>query len=430
MPTLRNACLPLAIAGVLAAPAAHATLGYYGYGYGTQAKGMAGASTALPLDAVAGITNPATLVHLGNTWAVGATLFNPNRGYTADPIPGAPAGSEPIPVGSFDSKRPVFLIPNFAYSRMLDDQSALTLSVAGNGGMNTRYNETTFRNFAAGAPPEFQATEPTGVDLVQLAIGLAYSRKLNDRHSVGVTPILAIQALKVDGLQPFKGTSIHPDAVTNNGYDYSYGAGLRIGYFGQLTDQLSIGASWQSKLYMTKFEEYEGLLAEEGDFDIAPTANIGVAFKATDTLTFAFDIQRIFYEAVDAVSNRNDFPVTPGSLGGDDGLGFGWEDQTAYKFGVQWEYSPDLTFRAGYIHANQVVPDEQALFNIIAPAVTTDHFTLGLSKKLGQDSALHFSFMHAPNEKVHGTNPNTGPQTGFIEMDQYEFEVSYSQALP
>jgi long-chain fatty acid transport protein len=33
--------------------------------------------------------------------------------------------------------------------------------------------------------------------------------------------------------------------------------------------------------------------------------------------------------------------------------------------------------------------------------------------------------MYAPNEKVSGTNPNTGSQTGSIEMEQFEIEMSW-----
>jgi long-chain fatty acid transport protein len=86
------------LAGTLAVPqTAEATFGYYGYGYGTQSKGMGGAGTALALDPLAGLTNPASLVHLGNVWAGGLTLFNPNRSYTADDNaqPGFPFASTP-----------------------------------------------------------------------------------------------------------------------------------------------------------------------------------------------------------------------------------------------------------------------------------------------------------------------------------------------
>jgi long-chain fatty acid transport protein len=110
-------------------------------------------------------------------------------------------------------------------------------------------------------------------------------------------------------------------------------------------------------------------------------------------------------------------------------VGFGWKDITAYKLGVQWQYNPSLTLRAGIADGDQPVPGTQALFNILAPGVTTRHYTLGLSYRLSDRSEISGSFMHAPTQRVRGTNPNTGPQTGFIQMDQNEFELTYTRYL-
>jgi long-chain fatty acid transport protein len=119
---------------------------------------------------------------------------------------------------------------------------------------------------------------------------------------------------------------------------------------------------------------------------------------------------------------------TPGSilLGTDNGLGFGWNDVNVYKFGVQWEYDSDLTLRAGYSYATDAFDGSQALFNILAPAVVKHHYTAGLGWKLYNDSQINVAFMYAPEESVAGTNPNTGPQTGEVWMDQWEIEVGWS----
>jgi long-chain fatty acid transport protein len=48
------------------------------------------------------------------------------------------------------------------------------------------------------------------------------------------------------------------------------------------------------------------------------------------------------------------------------------------------------------------------------------HYTVGFSTPLSERFEFNMAFLYAPNEKVHGTNMNTGPQTGFLEMTQYE----------
>jgi long-chain fatty acid transport protein len=436
--------MALAVAGVvgmLAVPhSAEATFGYYGYGYGTKAKGMGGAGTALALDPLAGLTNPASLVHQGNVWALGGTLFNPNRAYQANALSTEEAdewGDRPIiDDGRFESGSEWFFIPNFARNWMLDEDSAITLTLAGNGGMNTDYDVAIFKNFTPPNAPEFfQASSPTGIDLMQLAVGLSYSRRLNEQHSLGITPIFAVQGFKAEGLEPFRGVSAFPDKVTNNGRDYSYGGGVRIGWMGQITDQLSLGASYQSKLKMSRFDKYKGLFAEGGQFDIAGTWNLGLGYKVTPDVLVALDVQRYLFSDIPAIGNPGDLPLADAegnpivSLGTDDGLGFGWEDVTAWKLGVQWQYDPKLTVRAGIADGDQPVPSSQALFNIIAPGVTTRHYTVGMSYRFSERSEITGSFMHAPRQRVSGTNPNTGPQTGFIQMDQNELEITFTRYL-
>lgn len=440
---IRNSRMALAVAvaslglgGLMAIPqTAEATFGYYGYGYGTKSKGMGGASTALALDPLAGLTNPASLVHQGNVWALGGTLFNPNRAYQADAEFTPPSEENPttfVTPGRFESGSEWFFIPNFARNWMLDENSSFTLTLAGNGGMNTDYDQAVFENFTPpDAPEQFRATAPTGIDLMQLAVGLSYSRRLNEVHSVGITPIFAVQGFKATGLEPFRAVSAFPDKVTNNGRDYSYGYGVRIGWMGQITDELSLGASYQSQLKMSRFDKYKGLFAEGGRFDIAGTWNVGLGYQVTPDVLVAFDVQRYLYSDVPAIGNPGDLPLAPGEpvLGTKDGLGFGWKDVTAWKLGAQWQYDPRLTLRAGIADSNQPVPSSQALFNILAPGVTTRHYTLGLSYRLNDRSEISSSFMHAPRQRVSGTNPNTGDQTGFIQMDQYEFELTYTRYL-
>ena len=73
---VRNLVLALA-AGIPFA--AHATNGYFSHGYGMQAKGMGGASTAVAESAFGAATNPATMVFSGNRFEIGLDLFSPWR---------------------------------------------------------------------------------------------------------------------------------------------------------------------------------------------------------------------------------------------------------------------------------------------------------------------------------------------------------------
>lgn len=400
-----------------------ATNGYSPTGFGTTNKGLAGAGAALPQDALTGATNPAGMVHLGERIDVGAALFAPSpRGFTAndyvDPDPTTPPQS--IPPGSYESENDLFLIPHFGWNKPIDGVSSFGISVGANGGMNTEYKEVVWGNFGP-------ASSPTGVDFSQLFAGFTYARKLNDNHSVGIMPILAVQRFKAEGLEPFQGVSVRPDNVSNNGYDYSWGVGIRAGWLGNVTESLSLAASVQSRLYMKSFDDYRGLFAEQGDFDVPPTVVLGLGYKLSPEITLVVDYQRIWYSEVKSLSNPNDQPITgpENFLGADDGLGFGWDDIDIFKLGAQWAYSPDWTFRAGISHASELFQQGNALFNVLAPATPTTHASLGLTYKMDKH-AISVAYTHSFNNKIRGVNPSfTGEQKGYVEMSQDELEISW-----
>ncbi len=399
----------------VAASLANATNGYSPTGFGTTNKGLAGAGVALPQDTLAGATNPAGMVLLGHRLDVGAALFNPNRGFTANADGGA------IPPGEYESGNDWFLIPHFGWNRPLDENSSIGISIGGNGGMNTDYSAAVWQNFAAPGV----ATAPTGVDFAQLFMGVTYARKINEKHALGIMPILAVQRFQAEGLEPFRAFSVSPTNVTNNDYDYSWGFGLRVGWLGQLTDRLSVGVSAQTKTYMSEFDDYAGLFAEQGDFDVPPTVTAGLSYKATPKVTIVFDWQHIFYSEVASLGNSNN-PTGPFSLGADDGLGFGWGDINIYKIGVQWAYSPKLTLRAGFSHADKLFDNGEALFNILAPATIRNHASLGFTYQIDANNSISAAYTRAFEETISGQNaPFTGTQTGFVEMDQHELEISW-----
>lgn len=408
-----------------------ATNGYWSHGYGPKSKSIAGACVAMAFGAMCTASNPGSLVIVGNRLEVGAALFIPRRGFNADdnasttPPPNGPAS---IPSGNYESSNDFFLIPHFAYNRKINENLSAGITIGGNGGMNTEYDKPVFVNFGNPMMPSTVASSPTGINLMQGFIGLPISFKINSQHSIGIAPIVAIQAFEAKGLQPFTSFSSSPDAVTNQGRDMSYGGGVRIGWLGQITPELNIGASYQTKLWMSKFDKYKGLFAEQGDFDIPPNYDLGFSYKFTPTFTFAFDYQRIEFERVKTISNASNLIFMPGTtlLGTDEGLGFGWKNMDIYKFGAQWEYSPEWSFRVGFSYANDIVPESQALFNVLAPGVVTRHYTAGFTKKLDSKNEISAAVMYAPKETVRGINPNTGPQTGNIYMDQWEIEVGWA----
>jgi len=405
---------------------AQATNGYFAHGYSIKNKGLAGAGVALPLDSLAASVNPAGMTEVGTRLDLGLSLFSPRRSYDVSGNPSGYEGTFPLQKGKEDSDSEYFAIPSFGYNHMLTDHSAIGISVYGNGGMNTDYDAATF-NYVNPQLPD----DETGVDLIQLFIAPTYAHKFAGKHSFGVTPIIAVQFFEAKGLEAFGafGFSSDDDSLSDNGHETSYGFGARVGYLGQLTDQFSIGASYQTKINMDELDDYSGLFAEGGDFDIPENFTLGFAFKPIPSVRLIFDWQRIYYSNVDSIANPMMPNLMTSKLGWSDGAGFGWDDMDIFKFGLEWERTEKWTYRFGYSYSDdQPIPDSEVMFNILAPATIEQHVTSGFTRTFESQNELNFAFMYAFENDVEGPNPMDPPgsQKIKIEMDQWEVSLGYS----
>jgi long-chain fatty acid transport protein len=405
---MRKTQLVLALAAIGFAGSAVATNGYFSHGYGMKAKGMAGAATAMTDDTFGGANNPASMVWVGDRVDLGADLFSPRREFSST----APFAA--------DSDSKYFVIPEFGYNKMLKPNLALGVTVYGNGGMNTNYSS---------AAPYFNGNGDLGVDLTQLIIAPTIAYKLNEQHSIGISPLLGYQRFKAEGLQAF--------GIMNPGYDHSTGYGARIGWTGKVSDSVTLGAAYASKMHMGRFKKYSGLFAENGDFDIPSNWNVGIGVQATPQVKVALDYQRINYSDAKSINNpsanigycMND-PVTYASycLGGDNGPGFGWGDVDVWKLGVEYKYSDKLTLRAGYNHGDNPITPADVTFNTIAPGVVKEHLTLGFTYVTASGGELTMSYMHAFSNDVSGNSlfapPGTVTET--IKMHQDSLGIAYA----
>ena len=223
-------------------------------------------------------------------------------------------------------------------------------------------------------------------------------------------------------------SSSSPDDLTNNGHDNSYGFGAKIGYQGDILPFLTLGASYQTKIWMSKLSEYKGLFAADGDFDIPATWTIGLALNVSKELILLADVQEIYYSGIRSINNPLIPNIQKSTLGENHGAGFGWDDITILKLGAQWKSSKDWTWRAGYSIGDQPIPSSEVLFNILAPGVVKQHVTAGVTKAIGSNQELKLALVYALSNDVTGANPLEAPgqQRIKIKMDQWEFSVGYA----
>jgi len=447
---VNKSLLAIAISGVLLSPAVNATNGYFSHGFSTKEKGLAGAGTAYSQDSMAAANNPAGMAFVGERMDLGLQLFSPSpRSYTVTGTPQPPSASLPFgsainaqPGVEYESDNDFFLIPHFGYNWQLNSDSTVGVSVYGNGGMNTEYPASS-TPFGAGT---FGAGT-AGISLAQLFVNVSFAKKINAKNAFGGSVILVGQRFIAQGLEAFAPLSLDPNNLSGNRKSDSYGAGLKFGYQGEVAKGIRLGVSYQSKISMSEFDEYKGLFAEGGNFDIPSTYSIGASFDVGSSGVIVADIQQINYSEVASIANpvSNLLPPTgtcipagfnpadptagatgAGCLGGASGGGFGWEDMTIIKIGYQFDVD-DNTFRIGYSHADQPIPESETFFNILAPAVVEDHFTAGWTKKIGDNQEFNLAAMYAPSNSVKGANPIDGGSTQIeIQMSQWDLQAGWA----
>jgi long-chain fatty acid transport protein len=398
------------VAGGMISPLAHATNGYFRIGVGDKYESMGGVGIALPQDSLAAGTNPAGMAMVGDRMDIGLTWFKPNRSETT-------AGSASLPLnGTYDGNgKSNFFIPDFGYNKMIKPDMSLGVTVYGAGGMNTQYNNN-----------PFAGSGPAGVNLSQLFIAPTWAMKVNPTNSIGASLVMVYQMFSATGLQAFAGGgySSDPTHMTNMGTDTSTGVGVRLGWTGQVSDMVTLGATYQPKVSMSKFSKYAGLFADQGKFDIPANYGVGMAVKANDATTVGFDVTRIQYSGVPAVGDSPSLLFSGALFGSTGGPGFGWKDMTVFKLGAKYKLNPSLTLRAGFNHNTQQIDGANAWINILAPGVVQNHLTLGATWALANQSELTVGYVHAFSQTVTGPNP-IGGGTVSIKMHEDSIGVTY-----
>ena len=289
--------------------AAMATNGYFTHGVGTASKGMAGTGVGsnANMGAIMSPSNPALGVFVDDSWEVGLSIFSPRRSYEAgpsqlnggfidlggcDPIanPGACLPSHTITQGKIDSSSEYFPIPYVAKNWSLEGDANITATFYGRGGMNTNWDSpnASATSYFCGADPltgaPLTGTGPycaeltsatgdgtAGVNLMQAFIAVNYSNKVNENFAWGAGPVFAIQMFEAKGIQTFapiaksfaaSGGTVFPTALSNNDADTSVGWGFGAGLWWGMTDKVSFGLAYQSKMSMGEFDDYADLFAE------------------------------------------------------------------------------------------------------------------------------------------------------------------------
>lgn len=373
---------------------APASLGPFEHGNGVKAMGRGGVSYALGGETTALGGNPAHAIAMGPRFDVGLSFLVPRAS-------GVIRGNDAAEDERYDSRPVTVPIPQGGAAYALAEDWALAFNIQ-SAGIGPEYEDNPYGRFGGGSRAELA--------LGQSGLAITVAHRLTPDQHVGAALNLSYQRFEVQGLQGFtapegepNNASVAPEAVTNRATDDAFGVGFTLGWKGALTERLWAAASYRSPTWTQKHDAYRGLLPEGGKLDLPAIYGAGLGFAATPELTLAFDFQRYHYSAQKAFGNQLAQLAAGNRLGSEDGPGFGFRNQNAYKFGIEWQTTPALTLRAGYIHAEQVSRRSETLFAFLGAVMVTTHYTAGASYEFG-DWELSGFYSYAPKQTVHGRN--------------------------
>lgn len=408
-----------------------ATNGYQLIGVGANQKGMGGATTAVPLDAMTAISNPAGMGRIAPRADFCMEAFLPVRAVDFGDLGGArtEGGAEMYGIPSIGWVAPAFGSDQFYFGGGMFATS----------GLGVDYGQSIFMpggalDQQAGAPSgTFQDVTFDGYSAIQfwkMAPTLAWNP--SPKLSVGAALNIDYQSVTIrQGIAnvPFWNNPSDPSlglTQADVGLDLGrptsqFGYGATLGLLYDLHDMITIGATYTSKQSFPEAEfrvgtgdlmRFGGAMGLAGTYEMAlefpQMVAGGIALRPMPDLTLAADIKWINWsETHDRVELNGPAGAfdTDGDGQGDAAmteLDFSWEDQTVIAVGARYAVNERLVLMAGFNHSAAPIDEADVFNNLILPAVVEQHISFGGHYFLGEHWGLGGTFMKASEEVLTG----------------------------
>jgi long-chain fatty acid transport protein len=407
----------LAAAGLwvaLPVSAAQAQTAHVLGGAGPINMSMAGASTAMPLDASGALYwNPATMRGLpGSEVDFGLFTLFPASRLSSSAAPGAfGPGIPPLPLaGSTRNDAGVVPVPNAGFVWQPPESPwAFGLGISGLSGFTVDYAADPGNPLLSPPPPHGLGFGAIYSDYEVLQIVPSAAYQLGERVSVGVSPIFLLGSLAA---APF--VFAPPDDANGDGFatypsglrrQYAAGVGVQAGVYYADPAGLSLGAAVKSPQWFEPFRIHSA--DEVGRPRTVSTringpmiVSLGLGYSGLEHFRFAADFRYIDYANTDGF--RGAGFDRAGAL-----TGLGWDNVFVTALGMQ--YAPDgpWSFRLGYSYNTKPIPDVNTAFNVASPSIVQHALYAGASYQMTAAWTLSVEYGHGFKNAISG--PIQGP---------------------
>lgn len=354
-------------------------------GIGVSSAGMAGTSIAFPQDSSAAATNPAGMGLIGSRVDIGLQILEPLIDYQYG------SSSNTLHSGK------VFPVPEGGFNWKLTSNITFGVSLFGVG-VGSSYGRPALPIPGAGVAQ-------SSLQTVVVAPTITY--RLDEHNIIGVSLSLAYQRFSAEGaIVPTAQETLAP--LPSHGTSGSFGYGGRIGYIWHPVPTFTLGASYATRILMSKLSGYgDDLLARAGGrIDIGAQYGIGVAYRIVPTVVLAADWMHFEFSNT-AVGSAQ---------------GFGWQDKDVFRIGTAWNVSSRWTVRAGFTRGNHSYGPATVAQNLLSALPNSTAVSVGATWKVSKSNEISGVFEYGFPVTIKGT----GGSAGFTSFSKTEvFGLSF-----
>ncbi|MBI5748247.1 MAG: outer membrane protein transport protein, partial [Nitrospinae bacterium] len=298
----------------------YATNGMQIIGTGPVVRSMGGAGSALPLDAAAVMTNPASISQLGGRVDFGASYFVPSSKYKVTTAAGYSVDSNERTTSTGPSP-----IPAFGLVLPVNDNTTFGVGAYGTAGMgvdytNNLYNNTTYTNLA----------------IMKFAPAVSY--KVNSNLSIGA-------AVNIDyATMGYNAGRSNANAIVPHETNAQYGYGLQLGALYKINELIQVGLGYISLQDFGDFRYNTTSGEDKLSFDQPQNLILGFGITPADNIRIAADVKWIEWSA----TVGKDKPKYSANAANNGAWNMNWENQIVYALGLEYDATKDVKVRAGF----------------------------------------------------------------------------------
>jgi hypothetical protein len=197
------------------------------------------------------------------------------------------------------------------------------------------------------------------------------------------------------------------------------GTGVALSYETPLSEGISAYASVRSEVNMDPLQQYRGIYADPGQFDIPGGIGVGLTRRLGESAWVQLGVERVLYSDVDTFTSRALPARFLGLLGDSTSPSFEWQDLTVYSAAVGAETPSSWWWELRYSTQQQPEPTSQLLSRALEEQYSDSNFAFGFGRPTGASSSFRLTASYAARAYFLGS-PTVGNFTDGGEQIEFE----------